>query len=78
MSNWKDLQIALTSSDRLSSDIIADELYGEIISLQKCFTFELSDPKSVLEYMCRNELIEIYPTKDAKDSIGFTCNCCNS
>lgn len=61
MKNCKDLQIALTSSDGLSSDIVAVELYSEIISLQKRFTFETCDPKSVLEYICRNKLIELYP-----------------
>lgn len=57
MKNCKYLQIALTSSDGLNTDIIAVELYGGIISLQKRFTF---DPKSVLGYICRNKLIELY------------------
>ena len=61
MKKCKDLQIALTSSDGLSSDIIAVELYSEIISLQKRFTLETCNPKSVLAYICRNKLIELYP-----------------
>ncbi|XP_060845619.1 zinc finger MYM-type protein 1-like [Rhopalosiphum padi] len=61
MKNCKDLQIALTSSDGLISDKIAVEMYSEIISLQKRFTSETCNPKSVLEYICRNKLIELYP-----------------
>lgn len=59
--NWNSVDF-LTSSDGLSSDLIAIELFGEIISLQKRFTIEKCDPKSVLEYIiCRNKLIELYP-----------------
>lgn len=59
MKNCKDLQIALPLSDGLSTVIIVVELYGEIISLRKCFTFETCDPKSVLANICRNKLIEL-------------------
>lgn len=44
MKNCKDLQIALTSSDGLSSDIVAVELYSEIKSLQKRFTNNIKIP----------------------------------
>lgn len=57
----KDLEIALTSDDSLSSDINAIELCEEIIALHRRLKKEESDPQAILQYICKNKLIEIFP-----------------
>ena len=56
----KDLQLALSSNDGLNSDINSVELCEEINTLQKHLKNE-NDPKAILQFICENKLIELFP-----------------
>ncbi|CAI6362922.1 unnamed protein product [Macrosiphum euphorbiae] len=56
----KDLQLALSSNDGLNSDINSVELCEEINTLQKHLQNE-NDPKAILQFICENKLIELFP-----------------
>jgi len=53
----KDLEIALTSDDSLSSDINAIELFEEIIAMHRRLKKEKSGPQAILQYICKNKLM---------------------
>lgn len=61
MTHCKDLQLALASNDGLTSDINAIELYDEITALQRRFNNTETNPRFVLEYICENQLVELFP-----------------
>lgn len=61
MTHCKDLQLALASDDGLTSDIDAVELYDEITALQRRFNDTETNPRNVLEYICANQLVELFP-----------------
>jgi hypothetical protein len=56
----KDLQLALSSNDGLNSDINSVELCEEINTLQRRLKNE-NDPKAILQFICENKLIELFP-----------------
>ncbi|KAL4152652.1 hypothetical protein QTP88_000485 [Uroleucon formosanum] len=57
----KDLQLALASDNSLTSDINAVELYDEITVLQRRFNDTETNPRIVLEYICENQFVELFP-----------------
>jgi hypothetical protein len=59
MNHCKDLQLALMSNDKVS-DVNAVELYEEIIALRRR-PIATCDPRSVLEYLYKRNLVEIFP-----------------
>lgn len=61
MTNCKDLQLALASDDGSTSDINAVELQDEITALQRRFNATETNPRLVLEYLCENQLVELFP-----------------
>ncbi|KAL4127173.1 hypothetical protein QTP88_011371 [Uroleucon formosanum] len=61
MTHCKDIQLALASDDCLTSDINAVELYDEITALQRRFNDTETNPRIVLEYICENQLVELFP-----------------
>jgi len=54
MTHCKDLQLALVSDDGLTSDINA------ITALQRQFNNTETNPRIVLEYICENQLVELF------------------
>jgi hypothetical protein len=61
MTHCNDLQLALGSDDGLTSDINAVELYDEITALQRWFNDTETNLQIVLEYICENQLVELFP-----------------
>lgn len=56
----KELQLALTSCDG-QSDVNAIELCEEIIALRRRLNIESCDPRSVLEHLCKCDVVESFP-----------------
>ena len=52
---------ALTSSNDDQSNVCAIELYEEILALQRRLNMTICDPRSVLEYLCKFQLVELFP-----------------
>lgn len=61
LKHCKDLQLSLTSNDGLNTDISAVELHHEIIAFRRCSRNEQSDPRKVLEYICKRKMVELFP-----------------
>jgi len=61
MTHCKDLQLALASDNGLTSDINAVELYDEITALQRRFNDTETNSRIVLEYICENQLVKLFP-----------------
>lgn len=61
MTHCKDLQLTLASDDSSTSDINAVELQDGITALQRLFNATETNPWFVLEYLCKNQLVELFP-----------------
>ncbi|KAL4096850.1 hypothetical protein QTP88_021732 [Uroleucon formosanum] len=61
MTHYNNLQLALASDNGLTSDINAIELYDEITALQRRFNDTETNPRIILEYICENQLVELFP-----------------
>jgi hypothetical protein len=56
----KDLESALMSSNDGQSDVSAIELCEEIIALRRRLNMASCDPRSVLEYLCKCNVVELF------------------
>lgn len=60
LKHCKDLQLALTYNDSLTTDINAVELNQEIIAFNRRSSEENCDPRKVLEYIYKRKMVELF------------------